>query len=131
MGWLWFLANVIRLLVSTAWTSRRAAFMKLALGLFHFNVQYVAGDLSSYHRYCTQAVIPFLNTIAQNRNYRVSFEISGSGLEFLSQHYPFAISLLRELIARSQVELVSSTYAPTLWVAFPKLDLVRSIQLNQ
>ncbi len=105
--------------------------MKIALGLFHFNVQYVAGDVALCHRYCTQAVIPFLQEIALDRRYRVSFEMAGSGLEFLSQHYPEAIKLLRDLIARNQVELISSAYVPTVWVAFPKRDLVKSVEINR
>ncbi|HEX5412387.1 MAG TPA: hypothetical protein VFZ27_11085 [Terriglobia bacterium] len=105
--------------------------MKLALGLFHFNVQYVAGHIQCYHRYCTQAVVPFLETIATNKQYRVSFEMAGSGLEFLARHYPAAIDLLRHLIHRGQIELISSLYAPAAWVAFPKRDLVRSIDLNR
>lgn len=105
--------------------------MKIALGIFHFNVQYVAGDIASYHRYCTQAVIPFLNVIAVNPNYRVTMAIAGSSLEFLASHYPTAINLMRDLIAENRVELISSTYAPTFWVAFPKRDLVKSIEINR
>jgi hypothetical protein len=55
----------------------------------------------------------------------VTFEIAGSGLEFLNDHYPGAIALLRDLVARQQVELVSAVYAPTIWVAFPARDLLR------
>jgi hypothetical protein len=105
--------------------------MTIALGLFHFNIQYVAGDTLSYHRYATQAVIPFLQLIGEDSRYRVSFEMSGNGLEFLAEHYPHAISLLRTLIERGNIELISSTYAPTIWVAFPLRDLRQSIELNQ
>lgn len=105
--------------------------MKIALGLFHFNVQYIAGDIGSYHRYCTEAVIPFLKAVARKSNYRVTFEMAGVGLEFLSENYPGAIDLLRSLIERKQVDLVSSTYAPTIWAAFPGRDLIKSIELNK
>jgi hypothetical protein len=104
--------------------------VKLALGFFHFNIQYVAGDLAIYHRYCTQAIIPFLDAISLRREYRVTMGLSGSGLEFLDKHYPGAVELLRRLVELKQIELVSTTYAPTLWVAFPRRDLVRSIELN-
>lgn len=105
--------------------------MKIALGLFHFNVQYVAGDVASYHRYCTQAIIPFLRIIAGNTNYRVSLAMAGSGLEFLASQYPEAINLMRRLVAEERVELISSTYAPTFWVAFPQRDLIKSIEINR
>jgi hypothetical protein len=105
--------------------------MTIALGLFHFNIQYVAGDRLSYHRYATQAVIPFLQFISMDPRYRISFEMAGSGLEFLADHYPNAIALLRTLIDRGTVELISSTYAPTMWIAFPLRDLRKSIELNK
>jgi hypothetical protein len=104
--------------------------MKKAIGLFHFNVQYVAGDNSGYHRYCTQAIIPFLNITAENPDFRFTFEISGSGLEFLAAEYPDAISILRRLCESGQIELISSTYCPTLWPAFTELDLRKSIEIN-
>jgi hypothetical protein len=102
---------------------------KVAVGIFHFNLFYVAGDEAGYHRYCTEAVIPFLETIA-TADLRVTFEMSGSGLEFLDRHYASALDLLRTLMARGQVELISATYAPTVWVAFPQEDLLQSIDLN-
>jgi hypothetical protein len=105
--------------------------MRRALGLFHFNIQYISGDMLSYHRYATQAVIPFLQLIAEDPRYCVSFEIAGYGLEFLAEQYPNAISLLRRLIDSGNIELISSTYAPTLWVAFPARDLRMSVELNR
>lgn len=110
---------------------RRYKDMKLALGLFHFNIAEVSGEISAPHRYCTQVVLPFLHAIKAEPSLRVTFEMAGSGLEFLAEHYPTAIDLLRDLVARRQIELVSSTYAPTLWVAFPWRDLEKSILLNR
>ncbi len=104
---------------------------KVALGLFHFNVQNVAGELSAYHRYCAEVVLPFLRAVAGRKDFRLTFEMAGNGLEFLADNYPAAIDLLRSLIADEKIELVSSTYAPTLWVAFPRRDLEHSIKLNQ
>jgi len=105
--------------------------MKLALGLFHFNVHDVAGEPAASHRYCTQVILPFLRAIAFHPQFRATFEIAGIGLEFLAEHYPNVIDLLRQLISQNKIELISSTYAPTLWVAFPRRDLERSIKLNE
>jgi hypothetical protein len=105
--------------------------VKRALGLFHFNVQYVAGNAPGYHRYCEHAIRPFLDTVEANPNWRVSFESAGRGLMFLNEHYPSTMRKLRRLIEQGQLELISSTYAPALWVAFPKRDLVRSIEINR
>jgi hypothetical protein len=57
--------------------------------------------------------------------------MAGNGLEFLADNYPEAIETLSTLIEQDRIELVSSTYAPTLWVAFPRRDLERSIKLNR
>lgn len=105
--------------------------MKLALGLFHFNLLYVAGNVSGYHRYCTEAIIPFLRTAADTKWFRSSFEITGVGLDFLAKHYPAALDLLRRLVASGQLELISSTYYPTAWILFPRRDLLESIELNR
>ncbi len=103
----------------------------LAVGLFHFNVQYVAGDPACYHRICTEAIGPFLSAVAGHRGWRVSMELAGSGLEFLGQHYPSLTRVARSLVEEGRLELISATYAPTLWVAFPRRDLVRSIEINR
>ncbi len=104
---------------------------KLALGLFHFNVQYVAGNIAGYHRYCSQAILPFLDVFKRNPTFRASFELCGSGLEFLAKHYPTALADLQMLISRQQLELISSTYIPSLWIAFPLRDLIWSININR
>jgi hypothetical protein len=57
-------------------------------------------------------------------------EICGSGLEFLDRHYPQIIELIRELLHWGKIELISSTFAPTAWIAFPERDLVKSVEIN-
>jgi hypothetical protein len=101
-----------------------------ALGVFHFNVQYIAGDENVAHRYCSQAVEPFLRLAEAFPEWCLSMEIAGTGLEFLQQHYPELIIRIRKLTERGSIELISATYVPTLWLAFPKRDLVQSIELN-
>lgn len=104
--------------------------MRPLIGLFHFNVQYVAGNPPGYHRYCTEALHPFLDAVVRVQNWRVTFEMAGCGLEFVAQFYPDLLRKIRLLIDRGQLELISSTYVPSLWVAFPGLDLIKSIELN-
>ncbi|MBN9659870.1 MAG: hypothetical protein J0H49_16915 [Acidobacteria bacterium] len=101
------------------------------LGLFHFNIQYVSGNMAGYHRYCIEAIEPFLSVLVRNPKWRATVEIAGSGLEFLAEHYPAILDAIRELISNDQIELISSTYAPSLWVAFPRRDLVKSIEINR
>lgn len=103
----------------------------MALGLFHFNVNYVAGDDRVAHRYCVQAVLPFLDTLKEHPELRVSFETSAWGLEFLDHHYPQAIRRLRSLNSQGRLELICPVYAPTVWPAFPGRDLCKSVDLAQ
>lgn len=105
--------------------------MKIALGLFHFNMHYVAGDSASRRRYCAEAIRPFLQAVLRHPNYRVSFEIDGSSLEILAAEDPGAIALLRMLVQKGQVELISALYSPAAWVAFPKVDIIRAIEINR
>lgn len=105
--------------------------MRLAVGLFHFNVQYVAGQTDLYHRYCTEAVAPFLELVERRKDWRMSFEMAGNGLEFLARNYPATLALLRKLTTEGRIELISTTYVPTIWPAFPARDLITSIELNR
>jgi hypothetical protein len=105
--------------------------MKLSVGLFHFNVQWHAGDLPSYHRYCAESVGPLLRALCRHPSWRVSIEFAGTCLGFLKEHYPDQFGMLQQLIAKDQIELISSLYTPALWPAFPGRDLERSVRLNR
>jgi hypothetical protein len=104
--------------------------MKLAVGLFHFNPHWNA-DSRSAHRHCTESFAPFLNAVRANTHWKVSIEISGSGLQFIQEAYPELIRLLRSLINDGRVELISALYTPSIWVAFPRRDLLTSISMNR
>lgn len=101
------------------------------LGLLYCNIQYVAGDPAGYHRYCVEAVRPILNAIARHKNWRISIAISGCGLEFISTFYPGMLCQLRSLIDSGQIELISSTYSPSFWPAYPGEDLLKSVEMNR
>jgi hypothetical protein len=104
--------------------------MKLALGLFHFNPHWAAETLA-VHRHCSEALGPFLHVVHANPDWHVTFEISGSGIEFICKHYPAQFRLLQRLIERGQIELISSLYTPSIWVAYPRRDLIYSIEKNK
>ncbi len=103
----------------------------MALAIFHFNVQYIAGDKASYHRYCENALIPVILAVRRNRLLRLSIEIAGSGLEFFAKSYELHFNLLVTLIRENRIELISSTYVPSVWPAFPGVDLLQSVQVNR
>ena len=104
--------------------------MNLALSLFHFNPHWGANERSA-NRHRTETLGPFLHALHSNPRWRVDIEISGSGLEFLQSGYPEQIRLLRELVHRGQVELISALYTPNIWIAFPRRDLEMSIELKR
>jgi hypothetical protein len=104
--------------------------MKIALGIFHFNPHWNA-DTRSAHRHCTEALAPFLRALEAHGEWRVSLEISGSGLEFVERAYPEQLRRLRSLVEKGQIELISSLYTPSLWIAFPRRDLEVGVELNR
>ena len=104
---------------------------RFALGLFHFNTQYVAGDNEIADRYCREAIDPFLRAVERRPGWRVSFEIAGSGLEFLASRHGRIFDLLRSLVNCSKIELISSLYVPSIWIAFPRRDLIQSVTINR
>jgi len=102
---------------------------KLALGLFHFNPHWGADPICT-QRHCTEGLGPFLKVVEAHPDWKLSLEISGSGLEILAKHYKKPFDRLGSLVKSGQLELISSLYTPSLWVAFPRHDLVRSIEEN-
>ena len=103
---------------------------RIALGLFHFNVQYEVGVPESYHRYTREAINPFVHTLHRSPNWGVSLAMSGSCLEFVADHYSKTFDTLAEMVHSGRVELISSLYTPAIWVAYPWEELARSIDEN-
>jgi hypothetical protein len=104
--------------------------MKMALGLFHFNPHW-GGDSRMGRRHCAEALGPFLRLLRARPTWRVDIEMSGAGLENVQRAYPEEFRLLRLLVERGQVELISSLYTPSVWIAFPRRDLLRSVEVNR
>jgi hypothetical protein len=104
--------------------------MKMALGLFHFN-PYWGLDPRMGRRHCAETLGPFLRLLRGRPEWCLDIEMSGAGLEFIQKTYPEQLRLLRLLVERGQVELISSQYTPGLWIAFMRRDLLRSVELNR
>ena len=103
---------------------------KFALGIHHFNIAYTAGNEMSYHRQVRESISPFLDMLLRHPTWCFSVEMSGFSLEFIAVNYPAVFSLLKLLITNKRIELISSTYSPQIWLAFPELDLIKSIEIN-
>ena len=104
---------------------------KFALGIHHLNMAYVAGDYPSYHRQVRESVIPLLDMLERHPPWSFNIEMSGYSIEFIAKHYPFVLDRFRRMIYDGQIELISAEYAPRIWIAFPRRDMIKSIEINQ
>jgi hypothetical protein len=103
---------------------------KYAIGLFHFNLQYVAGDYRIERRIIRESLYPALQFFNSNPQYKSDIEIQGYGIEVLALEHPDVFALLKKLVKRGQVELVIAHYSDQLFIGYPALDLQRSIALS-
>lgn len=103
---------------------------KCAMGLFHFNLQFVAGDIESYHREVRETFNPLLDLLRNHPDWTFDVELQGCMIEFMAEHYPYILKKLRMLVDNGQVELISCHYSDQIWIAFPKADMIKSIEIN-
>jgi len=118
------LAAILRL------TTSLTAKDKYAIGLFHFNLQYVAGDYKIERRIIRESLYPVLQFFDSHPKYKSDIEIQGYGIEVLALEHPDVLALLKKLVQRGQIELVIAHYSDQLFIGYPALDLQRSIQLS-
>lgn len=124
---------------------------KFALTMFHYNIEYVVGGLSSSSRhgsFCgdacegwdnrkvedwivTESFAPVVDFYEKHPTWKVNFEMQGYMLESIAQRYPALLEKLRVLTGRGQMEISSFHYSDQLFLAFPREDLERSIQHTQ
>jgi hypothetical protein len=103
---------------------------KYGLGLLHFNIQFIAGELETYHREVRETFSPVLDLLVNHPTWKFDIELQGHMVEFLAKHYPYTLEKLRKLVDNGQVELISCHYSDQIWIAFPKVDMIKSIQIN-
>ncbi|GBD34976.1 Alpha-amylase 1 [bacterium HR36] len=66
--------------------------------------------------------LPFLELLEQYPDIRFSLHISGSLLEWLSDHHPDYIERLRALVGRGQLEILGGAYFEPILVMLPRRD---------
>ena len=81
--------------------------------------------LEEAHLRCYQ---PFLETLHRFPDFRFSVHFSGWLLDYLLERYPADMELLRQMVARGQVELFGSGWSEPVLAAIPQRDRVG--QLN-
>lgn len=103
---------------------------KYAIGLFHYNFQYVAGDYKIESRIVRESLYPALQFFDDHPQYKADFEFQGYAIETMAQEYPEVLKLLKKLIDRGQIELVIAHYSDQFFIAYPAIDLQRSVKLS-
>lgn len=122
---------------------------KFALGVFHFNVQYVAGGLIEFppgasskfdlsaevveDRIITESFVPTLDLYEKHAKdgWGVDIELQGYLLDVLAARHPDVLDQLRRLAKSGQIDVVSFHYSDQLFIAFPQEDWERSQALTQ
>ncbi len=103
---------------------------KYAISMFHYNLQYVAGDYKIENRIIKESLYPALQWFEKNPQYKADFEIQGYGIEVLAEEYPKVFKLFKKLVDKGQIELVIAHYSDQFFIAYPGLDLERSIKIS-
>ncbi len=103
---------------------------KYAIGMFHFNLQYVAGDYKIENRIIRESVYPVLQFFEKNPQYKSDIEIQGYAIEVFAEEHPEVLALLKKLVNRGQIELVIAHYSDQFFIGYPALDLQKSIEIN-
>ena len=103
---------------------------KYAISMFHYNLQYVAGDYKIENRILKESFYPALKFFEKHPYIKADFEIQGYGIEVLAEEYPEMFKLFKKLINRGQIELVIAHYSDQFFIGYPALDLQKSIEIS-
>ncbi len=118
-----------------------------ALGILHYNVQYVAGGLTGallggrqpfpdwgddrvQDSIVTESLVPVLALLDAHPTWTFSIEMQGYFAEILLARHRDVAQHLSDLVRAGQVELVSFHYSDQLFLAYPRGHMDRSHDLN-
>ncbi|MBM4342740.1 MAG: hypothetical protein FJ100_05130 [Deltaproteobacteria bacterium] len=128
---------------------------KFALGLFHYNIEYVIGGLEytkadgkklvfldkpsnqgwtdekTQDYIIDQTLRPILEVFERHPTWGVDIELQGMAIEVMAQRHPKTLALLKKLVDNGQVELISFHWAAQFFLAFPREDLQRSLDVTK
>ncbi len=122
---------------------------KFGLGVFHFNVQYVAGGLIEFppgasakfdlsaeaveDSIVTESLAPTLDLYEKHADdgWGVDIELQGYMLDVLAARHPDVLDQLRRMAKSGQIDVVSFHYSDQLFIAFPQVDWERSQSLTR
>lgn len=97
---------------------------------FHFNTQFKCGDTIAEANIINSSIYNLLLFYDYNKAYKFDFEIQGYAIELMAEDYPHVFELVKKLNDRGQLELIVTHYSDQLLVAYPEIDLRKSIDLS-
>ncbi len=103
--------------------------LKLLFGVH--NHQPLGNFLDVFERAYQRAYRPFVEIVHEYPEFSVTYHFSGPLLEFLNEHHPEFLSLIREQVERGQAEVVISGYAEPVLAVLPREDRLLQLQKAQ
>lgn len=121
---------------------------KFSLSMFHFNVQYVAGGLVGFlgdtgelglgldaekveNLIISESFVPLITLLENHPDWKLTLEFQGYMLELIAERFPEELARLKALADAGRVELVSFHYSDQFFLAYPRRDLEKSIELTR
>ncbi len=127
---------------------------KFALSMFHFNIQYVVGGLDAqtpegetlsmcggfcegwtddklHDWYITSVFEPVIELFLKHPEWKATFEFQGLLMDVMEKRHPEALKKLQQAAQQGIIEVVSIHYSDQFFLAFPRVDLQRSLELNR
>ncbi|MSP24366.1 MAG: hypothetical protein EXR75_04225 [Myxococcales bacterium] len=133
--------------VSLAAGPAAEAAQKFALGMFHFNVQYVCGGTTGFlvnpdptldldndaleDRIIEESLAPVVELYEKHPSWGVDIEMQGYMLDVIAARHPALLDKLRALTNSGQLDVVSFHYSDQLFLGYPTEDWERSQELTR
>lgn len=119
---------------------------KLAVAVYHFNVQYVAGGLRGFpdgeitrqndfdeaqleDRIVREGLEPVLDLFLAHPTFAADIELQAYMVEIIATRHPDVLTKMQTLANRGQIDFDSFHYSDQLYIAYPKEDLEVSLDL--
>ena len=105
---------------------------KITTAHYHFNVQYRVGNEIAMSEVVNNTLYPLLQLYERNPGFRANLEMQSLTLEWMNKTNPECSNLLRKLVLDTrQIQLVLIQYSSALAIAYPYIDMYKSINHTQ
>lgn len=126
----------------------QSAHPKLAVAVYHFNIQYVAGGLKGFpdgsyvqkydlneaeveDRIVLQGLLPVLDLFLAHPTFKADIELQAYMVEIIALRHPEVLAKMRTLALRGQIDFDSFHYSDQLYIAYPMQDQSVSLKLTR